>query len=81
MKETLKEKVDQLVKHAPPHQAGALRFVADKREKAGRSEWLIMAELKAALGGTSALRRFWNRLTDKINGWKRQAKKVSQERL
>jgi len=81
MKQSLKDKVDQLVKHMPPHQAGALRFVADKREEAGRSEWLIIAELRAALGGTSALRRFWNRLMDKIDGWKRKAKEVSQKRL
>tara|TARA_S200002703_G_scaffold74073_5_gene63966 strand:+ start:439 stop:645 length:207 start_codon:yes stop_codon:yes gene_type:complete len=67
--------------YMPPHQAGALRFVAEKREKAGYSDWLIIAELRAALGGTSALRRFLKRLMDRINGWTRKAEKVPEDVL
>ena len=81
MKQSLRAKVDRLTMCMPPHQAGALRFVAEKREKAGYSDWLIIAELRSALGGTSALRRFLKRLMDRINGWTRKAKEISKDVL
>ena len=81
MKDSLKNKLRALALGAPPHMAGAIFYVAEERARAGRSEREILAEARAALGGTQGLRGalelVWNWIKEKARAWTRPPKKVS----
>lgn len=78
MKDSLKNKLKALALGAPPHMAGAIFYVAEERARAGRSEREILAEARAALGGTQgALELVWNWIKEKARAWTRPPKKIS----
>ena len=78
MKDSLRNKLRALALGAPPHMAGAIFYVAEKRAKAGCSEREILAEARAALGDTQGLLgRAWNWIKEKARAWTRPPKKVS----
>ena len=78
MKDSLKNKLSALALGAPPHMAGAIFYVAEERARAGRSEREILAEARAALGGTQgALELAWNWIKEKARAWTRPPKKIS----
>ena len=81
MKDSLKNKLRALALSAPPHMAGGIFYVAEKRARAGHSEREILAEARVALGGTQGLRGAlelaWNWIKEKARAWTRPPKKVS----
>jgi hypothetical protein len=78
MKDSLRNKLSALALGAPPHMAGAIFYVAEKRARAGRSDREILAEARAALGGTQGLLELaWNWIKEKARAWTRPPKKVS----
>lgn len=78
MKDSLRNKLSALALGAPPHMAGAMFYVAEERARAGRSEREILAEARAALGGTQGLLELaWNWIKEKARAWTRPPKKVS----
>lgn len=78
MKDSLRNKLSALALGAPPHMAGEIFYVAEKRAKAGRSDREILAEARAALGGTQGLLgRVWSWIKEKARAWTRPPKKVS----
>ena len=78
MKDSLRNKLKALALGAPPHMAGAIFYVAEERARAGRSEREILAEARAALGGTQGLLELvWNWIKEKARAWTRPPKKVS----
>jgi hypothetical protein len=78
MKDSLRNKLSALALNAPPHMAGAIFYVAEERARAGRSEREILAEARAALGGTQGLLELaWNWIKEKARAWTRPPKKIS----
>ena len=78
MKDSLRNKLSALALGAPPHMAGAIFYVAEKRARAGRSDREILAEARGALGGTQGLLEpAWNWIKEKARAWTRPPKKIS----
>lgn len=76
MKDSLRNKLKALSLSAPPHMAGAIFYVAEKRARAGRSEREILAEARVAMGEKSALELAWRWIREKLRArW--PTKKIS----